>query len=396
MARHPFIFSMALTFAVAAGGCAGSSPLLSEEGRLVQASPNPGPSPTVARSQKADAVADLVRVALLDPVQDTVNGGGGGNGLVAARISATVNGVPIFDEEVEATSYQFIFALRDLPEAEFVKKKRAIEKEALDQLIERELILQDAAERLKKGGPKIIERLRESANKEFDRRWVKAMMKGNNIKTDADFKELLRRQGLSLATIQRQWVRQFMATEYLRSRVMPYVDKPGHEHMLDYYESHPGEFQVDDSVNWQDIFISARNKKYATPEAARKVAEDIARRLRAGADFKALCDEYDDGLSRDRGGAGEGHKRGEIRPAEVDVHLFAMHDGDVGPVVEIGSGFHVIRVIKREVAGLRPFDEDVQKEIRVKLRTEAFTRETKKIIADLKKKAVVIYARSRT
>ena len=47
-----------------------------------------------------------------------------------------------------------------------------------------------------------------------------------------------------------------MATEYLRSRILPTLDKTvGREALIDYYERHPEEFKLDDAADWQDIFI---------------------------------------------------------------------------------------------------------------------------------------------
>jgi len=42
-------------------------------------------------------------------------------------------------------------------------------------------------------------------------------------------KEVLRKEGLSFEMIRRQWTRQFIASEYLRQRVMAVLDKIGHE-----------------------------------------------------------------------------------------------------------------------------------------------------------------------
>jgi parvulin-like peptidyl-prolyl isomerase len=376
----------AWTVAATAAGCAGNQPLLTPEAREALARPGREPAPTVARSQKGETVA------YLDPLPDAPNPGS--EGRLAASIRAVVNNVPIFDEEVQATSYQFLMAIREYPEPEYSRRKREIEKEMLDQLIDRELLLQDAEARLKKAGPKILERFKKDANKEFDRRWVREMKRGNHIKTDAEFKELLARQGLSLEMIRRQWVRQFMATEYLRQRIKPYVERPSHEQMLDYYEQHQSEFKVEDAIEWQDLFISVQNSKYKNTAEARKAAEDLVRRLRDGADFVALCERYDDGLSHDKGAKGEGTRRGAIRPEELEDPLFRMRAGEVGPVVGVGSGFHVFRLIKRDYAGVKPFaEEEVQRTIRNKLRGEASVRESKQMIRKLRGKAVIEYAR---
>jgi len=349
--------------------------------------------PSVARPQKEDS-GGIVRTGLDDALPE--GSSEVTNAQSAARILATVNGVPIFSEEVQATSFQFLAVVERLPEPERSVKRREVLKEALDQLVERELIIQDAFSRLKKAGKNTLDRLKDGANKEFDRRWVSAIKKGNNLKSDEELQELLRKQGLSLETIRRQWTRQFMATEYLRSRIMPYVDKISREEMLEYYEKHPEEFKIDDAVEWQDIFISANTPRQPNRDraAARKLAEELAKRAKSGADFVALCKENDDGDSTLRNGVGIGRKRGEIQPALIEPYLFRMPEGGVGPVVEVANGYHVIRLVKREFEGKRSFDEAVQKEIRNKLRGEIFGREAKKIVSELRRKAVIEYARS--
>ena len=70
-----------------------------------------------------------------------------------------------------------------------------------------------------------------------------------------------------------------------------------------------------------------------------------------------------------------------------------IDDGDVGPLIELSTGFHVIRLVKREYAGRKPFDVPVQILIREKLRQEIAAREMKKMINELKKTALIEYSR---
>jgi hypothetical protein len=315
------------------------------------------------------------------------------NGEVAVRIRATVNGVPIFEEEVQANAYQFLLAIQNLPEPNRSQKRREVIKETTDALIERELLIQDALARLKKGGPQIMAKLQEAADKEFDRRWVNSMKKGAGLKTDDELKDMLRRQGMSLDMIRRQWTRQFISSEYLRQRIMQTIEKIGREDLQEYYDTHPEEFKQDDAVEWLDLFIGSATGKYPTPDAARQMAEQIVGRAKQGEDFAAMCKQYDDGDSSLRNGAGIGKKRGEIRPVECEEPLFTMKAGDVGPIIETTNGYHVFKLMRRDFAGKKPFDDDAQKEIRNKLRSAMYERESKKIVEDLKRKAYIIYSR---
>jgi hypothetical protein len=66
-----------------------------------------------------------------------------------------------------------------------------------------------------------------------------------------------------------------------------------------------------------------------------------------------------------------------------------MKDGDVGPAVRLPSGVHIFRLTKREYAGAVPFNEEVQKTIRRKLSNEIAAREEKRVIQELKARAVI-------
>jgi hypothetical protein len=351
------------------------------------------PAAGVARSQKADTPAPAARpTSFLDALPEQA--GDATSGEVAARIRATVNGVPIFDEEVKANGYQFFMLIRDMPEPDHTRKYNELYREILNTLIDRELLIQDAQARLKKAGSQVMKKLEDAAEKEFDKKWVRSMKKNNpNIKTDDDLKDFLRHQGLSFDMIRRQWIRQFIASEYLRNRVIDQLGKIGHEEMVEYYEQHIKEFMLEDTVEWEDMFISAAAGKYASREEAHRVAEQLKARLIQGDDFKTLCKEYDDGLTSKTNGQGVGKKRGEIQPRDCEPHLFSMQPGDIGPIIELPGGFHVFQLVTRTYAGRKPFDPEVQKEIRNKLRGEMYEREAKKISADLKRRAIIDYAK---
>src|SRR5205807_3053302 len=108
---------------------------------------------------------------------------------------------------------------------------------------------------------------------------------------DEEMKAFFRVQGLSMEGVRRQVERNFMAMEYMRNRVFTAIQRIGHEQIREYYEGHPEEFQVADSVTWQDIFIDAG--KYPDRAAARTFALELIAKAKAGADFRQLVTQYD-------------------------------------------------------------------------------------------------------
>jgi parvulin-like peptidyl-prolyl isomerase len=311
-----------------------------------------------------------------------------GNSEVVAAIRATVNGVPILDQEVLASSLGMLQETRGMAEPERSQRARDIKNRVLDLLIEREVVLQDANNRFGKGpGVKFLDKLKEAAEKEFDRQIVRKAKTAYSLKTDEDLKKFLANQGLSLESLRRQFQRQFMYQQYLQFLVGPKMDRVGHEAIYEYYRGHPEEFQSQDSVQWQDIFIAAA--RFPNRQAARQFAEGLRSRAMSGEDFAALAKQHDMGTSSYQGGEGIGHRRGEIRPREVEPYLWQLHDGEVGELVELENGFHVIRVVKREYAGQTAFNEATQDAIREKLKNEVFGREAKSIVADLVRNATI-------
>jgi hypothetical protein len=219
-------------------------------------------------------------------------------------------------------------------------------------------------------------------------------MKRADVKSEDEFREFLKTQGVSLDMLRRQWERNFMMTEYLRNRIHSYIDQVGPQQILEYYDKHPEEFQRPDAVQWQDLFVLA-DDKFPTRADAHRLAEQLAQRARGGEDFAKLAEKYDNGDSSFRKGDGIGAKRGEIKPPQAENVLFQLKDGETA-VVELEKGFHVVRLVKRDNAGQTPFDERTQKQIKEKLTNETAQVEMKRIVNKLKRDAVIVYTKGDT
>jgi hypothetical protein len=300
----------------------------------------------------------------------------------SARIRAIVNGEAILDEEVLASAYQQLAGISS------EKEKAELLNAKLQELIEREVLLQDAYARLgRKGDGKIMRELEKFADKEFEKQWLHKMMHANHMEDEKQFEKFMQAAGMSLPMMRRQWVRNLIAMEYVRSRIEPTLNKVGHLEVQEYFEQHPNEFKIEDSLTWQDLFIS--KARHASPQAARQFADALLERIRKGEDFARLAKQYDNGDSSLREDAeGIGHKRGEIRPPETESVLWSMNAGQAA-LLELEHGYHIIKVKERQHAGLRPFDDKVQKEVKDKIKNQIFTTEMKRLVNQLKKQAII-------
>ncbi len=273
-----------------------------------------------------------------------------------------------------------------LPEPERSQRRAEVFRQQLQHLIEREVVLQDMFGKLRER-PMILDKLKEAAGKEFDKK-MRDTRKRLKINSEDEFKAYLHAQGITIESVRRQVEREFMAMEYMRNRLIPLLDRAVTlEQLVEYYQKHPEEFTIQDSVTWQDIFIDGG--KYPSRDAALQAAQLVVAKARQGEDFLKLVAQFDNGDSSYRNGEGYGHHHAEIKPPEAEPYLFKMTEGEIGPIVEQANGYHVIRLLKRDYAGLKPLDEKTQKAIRQKLEGEVWEREYKRLVADLKRSAAI-------
>lgn len=265
-------------------------------------------------------------------------------------------------------------------------KERAIYYEELRRIIDRELILDEMWTRLKKNKPAAIDEIKESAAKMADRQ-LREFKKMYKVKTDDEFQAILTTQQITVAGIRRQLERQMMADEYVRSMIKDKIRSIGLAQIRDYYDGHPEEFRTDDRVKWLDIFISVN--RFPNARAAYDHALAVQQQAASGADFVALVKDHDHGVAAQQNGEGIGSKRGEIRPVDVEATVWALQAGQTSGLIETPTGYHIVKVAERDYAGVKPFTEPVQDEVRKKLTRHLLEQERAKLVEDLWRRGVV-------
>jgi hypothetical protein len=332
-----------------------------------------GSMPT-ARMQKADLDS-----AVAEPPPKV-------EGHVASRVRATVNGRPILDDELREACWLPLREIANLPQPQLGLRQKEILQQKLNELIDREVLYGEAEDRLLKR-EQVWKKLMEFGDKEFDKT-IRSMQHRSGAKNEDELREVLAAQGMTMFNLKRQIVRGFVANEFARSRIFPRIDQLGHNELRRYYDEHPGEFQNEDRVKWEDIFIDADSPAFKGRSEARQLAEQVAEQARLGASMAVLSEQYNMGESKYRKAEGMGGKRGEIKPIEVEPYLFQMQEGQV-MIVELPTGYHIIRLAQRDFAGPQPFDERTQNEIRKKLTSIIADREYKRLIKELRSKATI-------
>jgi hypothetical protein len=292
------------------------------------------------------------------------------------RIVATIGTQPIYEREVREAVYQRLPEFMNLGATERKAKEHELFKQELRKMVERELILDELFSMLNsKKQTTQITQLKEGAAKEADHR-LREFQKRAGVPNDEVLKEILRQQGLTIAGMRRNFERGFMMGVYINDRIKPKINGISLADLKDYYAERPDEFMNADRVKWQDLFV--RVDYFRSRADCRKYADLLAERARRGEDFAQLINQFDQGI-KSPGGYGYGEEKGKISPPEVEPTVFALKQGQIA-IVEFESGFHVVRIAERTYAGKKPFDEQVQSDIRRKLQGRIAEEEYHKIV----------------
>ena len=141
------------------------------------------------------------------------------------------------------------------------------------------------------------------------------------------------------------------------------------EDVSDYYESNVEQFKSPQTVQARHILIKVDQN--ATPEQveeARQRIEDVHQLAIAGEDFAELAAEYSEGPTKTKGGdLGTFRRQDMVKP--FSDKAFAMQAGEISEPVRTDFGWHIIKVEKVNPASIRSLDE-ARPEIEGKLKAD--------------------------
>lgn len=309
----------------------------------------------------------LVGLALLLPglagSVETVNG-----------IRAIVADAVITHHEVESFAAQPLEQLRrqyrDKPEEFFARRGETL-RNALDQLVQRQLILAD----FKTAGYNLPESLIQDEIERVIR---------ERFQTRSALVKTLQAEGTTLEEYRRQVREQFiiraLSHKYVASELIisPYKIET-------YYQNHRDRFKVDEQVKLRMIVLDQTTA--ASAEGRRRLAQDLLAQIRQGADFADLARTYSAGSQRREGGLWGWVERSVLNPTLAEV-AFALSPGQVSEVIETPDACFLMLVEDKRPAQYKALS-DVRDEIERTLLLEEQARLRKQWMDRLRAKTFV-------
>ena len=124
------------------------------------------------------------------------------------------------------------------------------------------------------------------------------------------------------------------------------------------YQRDIQQYQVPNRVHVEHILLLTNNKTDAEVAEVRKKAEDVLKQAqKSGAKFEDLAKKYsEDPSTKDKGGDLGWIGQGQT-VAEFEKTAFSLEKGKISDVIKTQYGFHIIKVLDKETAHTKPFEE---------------------------------------
>ena len=344
------------------------------------------PPPRVAHAGDWQATRDSSTAYETNPQRDHIqlvsqNGQSPDDVLATAKAVATVDGRPILASEIldrYAARFREIRGKATADELRDIRKK--LIKRDLKIHVERKLLVNAMQRSLSK---EAREQLGKLIGETFDKE-VQKMKIDMKVDSKVELEQKLLAEGTSLANLRDTFANQQMATYYFQSKVKS-TKVIGRREMLQYYESHLKDYAIPAKARWQEIQLSF--DKHGGKDGASKLTDRIIAELRKGTEFATLAKEHSDGITADKGGLWDWTQSGSLTDEKLDRALFNLPVDRI-QVHEGKESLRLIRVVRRQKAGWKPFDK-LQREIRTALKQEEKQRHARKMLDELMKNAII-------
>ncbi len=289
-------------------------------------------------------------------------------------IAATVNGEVITFSQVRGLIGPRERLLRQqFTGQEYQQKLHEAETKALQDLIDRELIVQ-SFKKEKFALPEyfVEQRMNDIIRENF----------GGDRQT---FIEALRAQNFSLSEFKKNEFEKIIVSAMRGKNVNPnMVASPAR--ISEYYKEHRKDFTSKEEVKLRMIMVPSKSAE-GNSASQKAMAEEILGKLSNGSDFARMAQMYSEDSTRDLGGEWGWIER-QTLAGPLEQVAFDLPVGKVSKIVELGGNYYILKVDEKRGGVTKPL-ATVREEVEKKLREEDAQRLQENWLAGLRQKATI-------
>jgi parvulin-like peptidyl-prolyl isomerase len=232
----------------------------------------------------------------------------------------------------------------------------------------------------------------ESVNGHFDEYQLPVLLKREKVISLAELETALHAKGSSIDRERRIFREQFIAMEWVRQQLKVEDEKGGesdditHADMIAWYQAHIKDFEQEPRARWEELTVAFT--RFPSREAAYGTLAAMGNRVLAGAPFGDVARSGSDGPTAHDGGKRDWTHQGSLSAESLDRALFNLPIGQLSPILESPSGYHIIRVVERQERTVKSF-LDAQKEVKAKIKKERSEARYQKYLKELREKVPI-------
>ena len=215
---------------------------------------------------------------------------------------------------------------------------------------------------------------------------INDLLSNRKMKMD-DLLHELAKENSSMEAYKKELKDHLLRMKFLRREIKSRL-AVSEEEIGDYYIKHQEAYEGKEAVSIRQILILfPKNSNENIKAKLREQMNAIHKRLQNGEPFDALAARYSQEPAAATGGDIGFIEKGSMLPV-VDSVAFRLKKDEISEVIESPVGFHIIKVIDKRGAGIKPI-VSVREEIKFKIEQEKMDKKYEEWIKDLRSKAII-------
>jgi len=313
---------------------------------------------------------------------------GAGHSRIIERVLVRVNGEVFTETQLEYREYD---ALKDQKVG--ISSPQDVSDARLSAMLEKVTpdILVDAVDELL-----LVQYGREQGYHMTDDQFKTVVdgFKQQNKLTDAQLKDALESEGLTMDTWRQMIEHQSIIQDVQREEILPKAQVT-QEELRQYYTAHPDDFRTPETVTLREILVAVptvmqggkATVNAAADEAGHTRINEIRDRLLRGEDFAKVAAEVSDSATKTKGGLLGTFQVAEINP-QLKAQVDALKVGDITQPLHTQAGWQILELDARAQPELKPFDS-VRDDLRQKVGSSRLDTEQDKFLVKIRANAII-------
>jgi peptidyl-prolyl cis-trans isomerase C len=293
------------------------------------------------------------------------------SGGASSEVAAKVNGTPITTLELNRTFLAHVqvpySTVQDDPRA------KQLLHQILDNLIDRELLLQEAKSSKATVAPQEIDAELQKLVERFPSKEA--------------FEQALSSQNFTVEAVKKDIQDQILRQQVVKKEILDKVNV-NPDQFQPFYETNKNKYVEEEQVHARHILIKVpQDTSAADEEKLKKKANDVLKRAKKGEDFAALAKQFSEDGSRESGGDLGFFARGRMVGPFEDA-AFTLKPGQISDLVRTQFGYHIIKVEERKPGRSLSYEEAKEQVKEDFTREKTFSR-YQEYLASLRSKASI-------